>query len=114
MKRLFFPFATPFEILEFASYLSYIGVPMEEQIDKRTGTGASFWLATRSKKDGPCGYRVFVCHPGRHPEAGDLVIVFPDDVTTLGESTALSTGRPVVAFFLCSRSADSGLDETRL
>ena len=26
-KRLFFPFAKPFDILEFASYLNYIGVP---------------------------------------------------------------------------------------
>lgn len=96
VRRLFFPFATPFQILEFASYLSYIGVPLEEQA---TNGGAGILLVgSEVERDGPCGYRVFVCHPGVHPEAEDLVIVLPDDVTTSGESKAYRQAGPRLLF----------------
>ena len=97
VRRLFFPFATPFEILEFASYLSYIGVPVDGQI-ANAGERGILLVGNEVKTDGPCGYRVFVCHPGRHPEAGDLVIVFPDDVTTLGASTPYRQPGPSLLF----------------
>lgn len=33
VKRLFFPFAKPFPVLEFVSYLNYLGVPVEDAPD---------------------------------------------------------------------------------
>ena len=29
MKRIFFPFANPYRVMEFAAYLNYRGVPLE-------------------------------------------------------------------------------------
>jgi hypothetical protein len=76
--RLFFPFATPFHIMEFASYLNYIGVPVE---GARSAAATNLELVgTAIPKDGPCGYRTFLCHPGSQPDPGDLVVVFPDDL----------------------------------
>ncbi len=80
VKRLFFPFAEPFHILEFASYLDYVGVPVE-QISGNTSEPVTL-VAETIEKDGPCGYRGFVCHPGAAPEAGDLVVVLPDDFSS--------------------------------
>jgi hypothetical protein len=85
-KRLFFPFAEPFPILEFASYLQYLGVPVEQRLDNGEVSGGVLLVGESIQTDGPCGYRTFVCHPGRAPSAGDLVIVFPDDVTTMSSS----------------------------
>jgi len=81
VKRLYFPFATPFHILEFASYLNYLGVPVEQD-PTDSPTARSVLLAGKViQKDGPCGYRKFICHPGGHPDPGDLTVVFPDDPT---------------------------------
>jgi hypothetical protein len=78
-KRLFFPYAEPFHILEFASYLNYIGVPVEQVTANAMLTQPVMLVADTIEKDGPCGYRAFVCHPGKAPEPGDLVVVLPDD-----------------------------------
>ena len=87
--RLFFPFATPYVIMEFASYLSYRGIPVE---------GAEAWptelnnvaLATSGvANDGPCvGWRSLRCHTVKGPNRGDLVIVLPDDEASLAEASA--------------------------
>ncbi len=86
VKRLFFPFAKPFYILEFASYLNYIGVPVEELSSNSDLSGGVHLVGMAVKTGGPCGYRTFVCSPGRIPDHGDLVIIFPDDFTTSDES----------------------------
>jgi hypothetical protein len=82
--KLFFPFAAAFPIMEFASYLNYIGVPVEQ-----TPTIASERSVVIAAKvfqaDGRCGYRAFVCHAANRPDPGDLVVVLPDDSTQTGE-----------------------------
>jgi hypothetical protein len=83
VKRLFFPFTGSFHLLEFASYLNYIGVPVEGAGSLTTSNVMIVGKAIQ--KDGPCGYRTFVCHPGSTPVAGDLVIVLPDDFTSTDE-----------------------------
>jgi hypothetical protein len=96
VKRLFFPFASPFMVLEFASYLNYQGVPVEKLTAGSAPTDGLKLVAKTMQKDGPCGYRAFLCHPGSAPEPGDLVVVFPDDFKStdalnsyLQESSAL-------------------------
>jgi hypothetical protein len=85
MKRLFFPFAQPFHIMEFASYLNYIGVPVE-QVPPRSPADSSILIVGRVfQNDGPCGYRPFMCHPGSRPDPGDLIVVLPDDFTQTDE-----------------------------
>ncbi len=85
--RLFFPFTSSFDILEFASYLNYMGVPMEQRSTDSGTTGSVLLAGKDIEKDGPCGYRTFVCHPGKTPEPGDLVVIFPDDLTSMDESS---------------------------
>ena len=81
--RLFFPFAGPFHLMEFASYLNYIGVPVE---GGGSVAASNVMMVGRAiEKDGPCGYRTFVCHAGSKPDPGDLVVVLPDDLTTTDE-----------------------------
>jgi hypothetical protein len=77
VPRLFFPFATPYSIMEFVVYLNYKGVPIG---------GAS--LEQRGiPKDGRCiEYRSVKCHPASAPIPGDLVIVLPDDGASLAEA----------------------------
>jgi hypothetical protein len=85
VKRLFFPFASPYYMLEFASYLNYLGVPVEKSPVDSTATGTVMMVGKAIQKDGPCGYRTFLCHPGSRPNPGDLVVVLPDDFTATDE-----------------------------
>jgi hypothetical protein len=82
VNTLFFPSTSPYNMMEFASYLNYVGVPVE-----RTDTPAATdirMVGRKITKEGPCGYRAFVCHPGTQAEPGDLVAVLPDDLTSTG------------------------------
>jgi len=92
VQRLFFPFASPYVVMEFTSYLSYRGVPMEE-------VAGGYWgnrgikdvevVSPAIARDGLCiTSRPFVCHAGSRPGKGDLVIVLPDDDASLAEVTA--------------------------
>jgi hypothetical protein len=81
VKRLYFPFATPFHILEFASYLNYLGVPVEQDPTDSPTARSVLLVGKVIEKEGPCGYRKFICHPGGQPDHGDLTVVFPDDPT---------------------------------
>jgi hypothetical protein len=83
VQRLYFPFSRSFHLLEFASYLNYIGVPMEGA--GHVATSNVMMVGKAIQKDGPCGYRTFVCHPGSAPVRGDLVVVLPDDSTVTDE-----------------------------
>jgi hypothetical protein len=89
IRRLFFPFARPYVIMEFASYLDYRGVPVEGIMDTAGGLN-SVSVATRAMtKDGPCvSYRNLICHAAATPDPGDLVIVLPDDNQSLADITS--------------------------
>lgn len=85
VKRLFFPFAKPFHVMEFVAYVNYIGVPIEV-VPPSSPRSSSVLIAGRAFHTvAPCGYRAFVCHPGDRPDPGDLVVVLPDDFTTVDE-----------------------------
>jgi hypothetical protein len=86
--RLFFPFASPYVIMEFASYLTYRGIPVEGVVDE-TGGVNSVALATRSiAEDGPCVEWVRIrCHADSEPAPGDLVIILPDDRASLADAS---------------------------
>jgi hypothetical protein len=87
LHRLFFPFASPFAIMGFGSYLNYQGVPVEGASDQAAGPNRVV-LATRAlKKDGPCfGGGGIVCRAVTGPAQGDLVIVLPDDEASLTDA----------------------------
>jgi hypothetical protein len=87
-RRLFFPFASPWVIMEFAYYLDYRGIPVEG-ITRAAGGLNSVSVVTRAMtKDGPCvDYRNLICHAAATPNAGDLVIVLPDDNQSLADLT---------------------------
>ncbi len=88
VKRLYFPFATPFSILEFASYLNYLGVPIEQGSAKTVQKPGVILTGDLVRNEGPCGYRAFLCHPGSAPQPGDLVIILPDDASSLAAIAA--------------------------
>jgi hypothetical protein len=74
--RLFFPFAHPYVIMEFAYYLNYRGVSLDR---------VSLVAATIAQ-DGLCvNYRDLKCYAGRTPAPGDLVIVLPEDQASLAK-----------------------------
>jgi hypothetical protein len=90
--KLFFPFATPYVIMEFASYLSYRGVPVEGAEAEPTELNNVALATSGVAKDGPCvEWRSLRCHTVKGPDRGDLVIVLPDDEASLAEASAYRT-----------------------
>jgi hypothetical protein len=105
--RLYFPFAGPYVITQFASYLNYRGVAVEETkgkwpwplanrkrgepVDeaKPSAERNSIILTTpQIAEDGTChGMGPFTCHAANRPATGDLVIVLPDDRASLAEAS---------------------------
>jgi hypothetical protein len=92
--RLFFPFANPVVIMEFASYLSYRGVPIKGPVGA-IGRRNSVVLTTpalakdeRCWPDGPD----FMCRAVSEPAPGDLVIVLPDDEASRAEASVYRAG----------------------
>jgi hypothetical protein len=82
--RLFFPFASPYMIMEFASYLDYQGVPIKGLIEEANKLNAVSVATATLPQDAPCvTYRNLVCHAAAAPDPGDLVIVLPDDNQSL-------------------------------
>jgi hypothetical protein len=92
VKRLFFPFAKPFPVLEFVSYLDYIGVPVEQVSADPVASSSVVIVGKAFETVGPCGYRTFVCHPGNKPDPGDVVVVLPDDFTQADELNSYRWG----------------------
>jgi len=85
-QRVFFPFASPYRVMEFASYLDYRGVPVEGVLVESAGLNGIAVASRAVAKDGPCmGYASPICHAGSSPDPGDLVIVLPDDDASLAE-----------------------------
>jgi hypothetical protein len=85
VKRMFFPFAKPFHVMEFVAYLNYVGVPVEQVHAGGLPSGSVQIVGGSYQVSGPCGYRAFLCHPGNQPIPGDLVVVLPDDFTRADE-----------------------------
>jgi hypothetical protein len=86
--RLFFPFASPYLIAEFGSYLSYRGVPVEGVAAKTAGLSSVVLTTGSIAKDGPCvDWLPPRCHAVSGPNPGDLVIVLPDDEASLTEAS---------------------------
>jgi hypothetical protein len=79
--RLFFPFAAPYWIMEFAAYLSYHGIPVEGGGGGDAGRPDDVVLAGRAVAgDGRCvEWSMIQCHAATRPAPGDLVIVLPND-----------------------------------
>jgi hypothetical protein len=78
--RLYFPFADPYIITQFASYLHYRGVAVEGTKGKAAEQNSIILATPRLAKDGTCHFMgPFTCHAANRPATGDLVIVFPDD-----------------------------------
>ena len=78
--RLFFPVAEPYWIMEFASYLNHLGVPVERLTPDSGVTGTVQMVGRSIEKDGRCRFwKDFACHAGNSPEIGDLIVVLPDD-----------------------------------
>ena len=88
VRRIFFPFANPYSVMEFASYLSYKGVAVEGVSVKSTELSTAVMASKAVTKDGPCVdyIRRVICHAASVPEPGDLVIVLPDDDASLAEA----------------------------
>jgi hypothetical protein len=88
--KLFFPFADPYLIMEFAAYLSYRGVPL-----------SSVALYTPAvAKDAPCvNYEAVRCRALNWPTRGDLVIVLPEDEVSLAAASVYREGGTLVLFY---------------
>lgn len=88
--KVSFPLTGPYMLSEFASYLSYRGGPVEEEVGDKLLPGAGVRiLGARIAKDGRCvSWRTFVCHP-ESADASGMVIALPDDVVLSPEDAAL-------------------------
>ena len=76
VKKLFFPFSQPYRIMEFASYLNYLGIPVEQVSSSSVPDSSVVIVGKVVEMDGRCSYRTFMCHPGRRPDPGDLSSYF--------------------------------------
>jgi hypothetical protein len=86
--RLFFPFATGEEIMEFGAYLNYQGIPVEGTADETPGLRSVVFSRKHSSGNGPCvEWRSIICRRASEPAPGDLVIVLPDDRVSLAEAS---------------------------
>jgi hypothetical protein len=89
--RLFFPFASGYEIMEFGAYLNYRGVPVDGGTDDappfldkvRLANSTNGFSDERTDQDGRCiDYSRIRCELVSGPAPGDLVIVLPTDIAS--------------------------------
>ena len=83
--RLFFPFATNYQVTEFASYLSYRGMAVEGMSAPTPHKFVTLIVRTSTKDSRCVYYRNFVCRAATTPEPGDLVVELPDDDASRAE-----------------------------
>ena len=76
--RLFFPFADPYVIMQFAYYLDYRGVPLNSVA---WFSRAIITDPSARKWAGNCP----PCHAAKLPAPGDLVVVLPEDLASASE-----------------------------
>jgi hypothetical protein len=99
-RKLFFPFATPVHVMEVASYLRYKGVPLEETLGGPPRPDRLVMVSKPAAKDGLCvAYVDIVCHAGRRPDRGDLVVVLPDDEASLADVAPYRDGGELVFLY---------------
>jgi hypothetical protein len=97
---LFFPFASPYMIMEFVSYLSYRDVPVEGGAGKPDSPNSVVLAARTMAEDGPCvGWVRIRCHAVTEPAQGDLVIMLPDDLASLAEASMYRQRRELLFFY---------------
>lgn len=78
-QKLYFPFTSAFSLAEFASYLSYRGLPVEEDHHSLPGRNRVEIFGAKITRDGPCvSWHDFLCHAGV-VDARGLAIVLPED-----------------------------------
>ena len=98
--RLFFPFALPYTIMEFAAYLDYRGVPVEGAIGEAGGMNSVVLAARAVAEDGPCvEWMTIRCHTVYEPAPGDLVIVLPDDGGSAEEASVYRQRGELLFFY---------------
>jgi hypothetical protein len=77
--RLYFPFAEPYNIMEFAVYLDYRGIPLRNLM----------LVSPLIDADAPCvDFSSIECRFASVPAAGDLVMVLPEDEASAGAARA--------------------------
>jgi hypothetical protein len=86
--RLYFPFARPYEIMQFAGYLHYRGIPVEGAGGEAAALNSVVLATPAVFKDGLCvSWEMVMCHAASGPAPGDLVIVLPDDQASVVEAS---------------------------
>lgn len=98
--KLYFPFARPYEIMEFASYLNYRGAPVEGATEE-AAAARSIVLATPAVTiDGACvNWEPVVCHAASSPAPGDLLIVLPNDYASAEEASIYRKSGELLLFY---------------
>lgn len=95
--RLFFPFATPYEIMEFGAYLDYRGVPIEEADAMSVGTNCVQLISPALPRTGLLqDYRSIIGRAGERPVPGDLVVILPDDIISNADAMPYLAAGPAV------------------
>jgi hypothetical protein len=85
--RLFFPFTNPYVLMEFASYLAYRGIPVEDGTSDISRKRKVIIVSTAVSRDGPCvDFRSIICRASEQVRPGELVIVLPDDDASLADA----------------------------
>jgi hypothetical protein len=99
MPRLYFPFTKPSFLMNFASYLSYRGLPVEGAGGGSAGRINLVIVSNKVAHDGRCVYyQPIVCHADHTVDHGDLVIVFPDDMAKQSEVRYYKeSGEPLIS-----------------
>ena len=101
--RLFVPFADPYVLMEFAAYLDYRTLPIEGT-DHNPGTPIVLISRLVTTESRCVPFRSVICHPGREPAPGDLVLELPDDEASVNqEASFTSHGRTLFATAPCPR-----------
>ena len=86
--RLYFPFARPYQIMQFGGYLHYRGVPVEGAGGEATVLNNVVLETPAVLRDGPCvSWEMVMCHTATGPAPGDLVILLPDDVASVVQAS---------------------------
>lgn len=109
--RLFFPFASPTLVMQFTSYLSYLGVPIEGVTAKPGSANRVVVFSKAVLRDGRCvEYENVVCRAASRPERGDLVVVLPDDEASRQEVALYRAGGELLALYAPSPHVPRWLD----
>jgi len=100
VRRVFLPFADPYRVMEFASYLSYRGVPIEGAAAEPPGPNSVVVVSAFIAKDGPCvEWRNIMCQAAQSPNPGDLVIFLrDDDVSTADVAAYIERGDLLLSY----------------